>query len=173
MKSGKILLVVLILLIGMACSNSSDKEKFDKAQQLVMQDKIDEAIKEYSILIKEYPRSNFTPTAIFEIAKLYQQKAGLSSEKNSNIEKAASNYLEVFKNYERSKEAPQALFMTAFLYANELEKMDSAKILYNQFLKKYPDNEMAVSARAELDNLGLSPEEILMKKTSPENIEQK
>ena len=40
--------------------------------------------------------------------------------------------------------------------------MRDATVIYQQFLKEYPDNELAASsAQAELDNMGLSPEEIL------------
>jgi len=58
--------------------------------------------------------------------------------------------------------------MAGFIYANELQNYKEAEILYKQFLNEYPDNELAPSARAELENLGLSPEEILEKNLAKE-----
>jgi hypothetical protein len=51
--------------------------------------------------------------------------------------------------------------MSAFISANDLKKYKEATALYKQFLQEYPDNELTSSAQAELDNMGLSPEEIL------------
>jgi hypothetical protein len=51
--------------------------------------------------------------------------------------------------------------MAGFINANELKNFDEATSLYKQFLMEYPNNELASSAQAELDNMGLSPEEIL------------
>ena len=47
------------------------------------------------------------------------------------------------------------------LYADDLMKYDEATSSYNLFLEKYPSHPLAVSAKEELDNMGLSPEEIL------------
>ena len=58
--------------------------------------------------------------------------------------------------------------MAGFISANELNNFDEATSIYKQFLKEYPDNELAASAQAELDNMGLSPEEILQKKLANE-----
>jgi hypothetical protein len=59
--------------------------------------------------------------------------------------------------------------MAGFIYANELQNYKEAEALYKQFLSEYPENELAPSAQAELDNLGLSPEEILQKNLAKEN----
>ena len=54
--------------------------------------------------------------------------------------------------------------MSAFLYANEIGNLEFAREKYELFLEKYPEHEMAASAQPELDNLGISAEEILQKK---------
>lgn len=58
--------------------------------------------------------------------------------------------------------------MAGFINANELQNYDEATKLYKQFLVEYPNDELAASAQAELDNMGLSPEEILMKNMAKE-----
>ena len=51
--------------------------------------------------------------------------------------------------------------MMGFVYANDLGNADKAKQTYEDFLKRYPKDELAESARAELKNLGKTPEQIL------------
>ncbi|MCW9065762.1 MAG: hypothetical protein OQJ78_05645, partial [Ignavibacteriaceae bacterium] len=71
--------------------------------------------------------------------------------------------------YPSSEYAPSGLFMAGFISANELNNYEAATIIYQQFLKEYPNNELAASAQAELDNMGLSPEDILKKNMAKEN----
>ena len=54
--------------------------------------------------------------------------------------------------------------MIGFIQANKLNQLDSARVSYTKFLELYPDTEMATSAESELENLGLTPDEILAKK---------
>jgi len=51
--------------------------------------------------------------------------------------------------------------MKAFIQANELQDYDAAKQTYQLFLQKFPNDEMTPSAKAELETIGLAPEEIL------------
>jgi TolA-binding protein len=53
--------------------------------------------------------------------------------------------------------------MLGFIYANELNNYEKAKIYYQKFLERYPNSELAISAKFELENLGRKPEEIIKK----------
>ena len=53
--------------------------------------------------------------------------------------------------------------MAGFVQSNELHDYDGATETYNSFLKVFPDHELAASAKEELNNMGLTPEEILEK----------
>jgi len=55
------------------------------------------------------------------------------------------------------------LFMAGFVLANELNMYNEATETYNYFIEKFPEHELAASAKEELDNMGLTPEEILRK----------
>jgi TolA-binding protein len=81
-----------------------------------------------------------------------------------SLEKAVRYYKKVFDEHPNSLQAPASLFMSGFILANELKNYKQAKIIYNLFLQKFPNHELAASAREELNNLGLSPEEILKNK---------
>jgi TolA-binding protein len=74
----------------------------------------------------------------------------------------------VYEKYPNSEQAPMGLFMAGFVEANELNDYDAATKTYNLFLETFPDHELATSAKEELDNMGLTPEEILKKNITRE-----
>ena len=47
------------------------------------------------------------------------------------------------------------------VYENYLGDLDNAKMIYLEFLEKYPDNEFADDAEISIQNLGKSPEELI------------
>ncbi|MBI3005149.1 MAG: hypothetical protein HYY49_06990 [Ignavibacteriales bacterium] len=57
-----------------------------------------------------------------------------------------------------------ALFLTGFIYNNELKIYDSAKIAYQEFLKRFPASPLVGDAKFELENLGKDPAEIIKEK---------
>lgn len=65
---------------------------------------------------------------------------------------------EEFPAYEKSS---QVLFMRAFTLDSELKRFEEAKILYEEFIKKYPKDDFADDAQFLLDNLGKSEEELI------------
>ena len=78
--------------------------------------------------------------------------------------RALNIYPEFQAKYPKAPKAPQPLFLIGFIQANELMDIDAAKAAYSKFVEVYPESEMVESAKAEIDNLGLSPDEILQKK---------
>jgi outer membrane protein assembly factor BamD (BamD/ComL family) len=162
-----IALLTLVLIVG--CSlKKSDKELFDEAQKNLKEDKIPEAVMAFDELINDHSDSELTPEAISQLASLYQNKRIKSLSEKENLEKAITLFKKLHDEYPKSSYAPSGLFMAGFIYANELQNYKEAEALYKQFLSEYPENELAPSAQAELDNLGLSPEEILLKNMAKE-----
>ena len=53
------------------------------------------------------------------------------------------------------------MFLKAFTYDNDLKKVEEARVLYNEFLKKYPNDEFADDTKFLLENLGKDDEEII------------
>ena len=90
------------------------------------------------------------------------------SDKES-FKKAEETFREVYNKYPDDSKAPMALFLSGFILANDLKNFESATSTYNLFLEKYPKHELATSAREELQNMGLSPDQILQNK-SQKNI---
>jgi len=165
----KSILSILILLLMAGCSpKKSDKELFDDAQKHLKEDKISEAVIAFEELVNDNPASKLVPEALSELAAIYQNKLVKSLSEKENLEKAVTIFKRIHAEYPKSEYAPSGLFMAGFINANELKNFDEATSIYKQFLQEYPDNELAASAQAELDNMGLSPEEILQNKLAKE-----
>jgi TolA-binding protein len=156
----------LLVLVVTGCSNKSETDYLKSAEENLKSSKIQEAISDYETYIKEYPESEKAPETLTKLASIYQNSLIKNLSKKESLEKAVSVYREVYDKYPNSKQAPTSLFMSAFILANDLRKYHAAEVTYNLFLQKYPNHELASSAREELNNLGLSPEEILKKKSS-------
>ncbi len=60
---------------------------------------------------------------------------------------------EIVEKFPDDKHAPQALFMVGFVYLEELKDKVSADKAFNNVLVRYPDSDVAESARWMLDNL--------------------
>ena len=162
-----IVLLSLFFIIGCS-SKKSDKELFDEAQQNLKLDKIPEAVIAFEEIVNDHSDSELAPEALSQLAGLYQNKLIKSLSEKENLEKAIELFKKLHSDYPKSTFTPSGLFMAGFINANELQNYDEATKLYKQFLVEYPNDELAASAQAELDNMGLSPEEILMKNMAKE-----
>ncbi len=161
-------LLIIILMVG--CSTKKlIKNSSMKPRKILKQDKIPEAVMAFEELVNDHSDSELAPEALSQLAGLYQNKLIKSMSEKENLEKAIALFKKLHDEYPTSSYAPSGLFMAGFIYANEMQRYEEATVLYKQFLKEYPNDELAASAQAELDNMGLSPEEILQKNLAKEN----
>lgn len=75
--------------------------------------------------------------------------------------KAIALYGQVISQMPSHPKVSTAQFMTGFIYANDIGDLGKAKAEYESFLKRYPNDELAESARMELTNLGKSPDDLI------------
>ncbi|MEZ4898898.1 MAG: tetratricopeptide repeat protein [Saprospiraceae bacterium] len=99
------------------------------------------------------------PTAKDAVDYLHQ--AGQTARSIRTFRKAISLYDWIFSKYPNDPRAGQALFLEAFTYDNELKEIDIARKLYEQFIAKFPKDELVDDAQFLLKNLGKSDDEIL------------
>ena len=158
------LLSLLSLLLFACSSEKSPDELMKEAETFTNNKKIPESVTAYETLIKDFPDDSLAPEATFNLATLYQNKLVKNLTEEESLRKAVEIFQSIHKKYPNSSKAPMGLFMSGFILANELKDYNSATDVYNLFLKEYPDNELATSTKEELDNMGLTPEEILQKK---------
>src|SRR3972149_5230349 len=154
--------ILLVLLLGCS-SNKSPDELLDEGEKLSNENKIPEAVSVYENLLKEYPEDELAPEATTRLAAIYQNKLLKNISEKESLNKSVELFESIFEKYSDSKQAPMGLFMAGFIQANELHDYNAATETYNLFLEVYPEHELAASAKEELDNMGLTPEELLQK----------
>jgi TolA-binding protein len=76
-------------------------------------------------------------------------------------EMAINIYNRILKSYPDFKKAPECLFLKAYVYENNLGQLNKARVFYQEFIDKYPDNDFADDAEISIQNLGKSPEELI------------
>jgi outer membrane protein assembly factor BamD (BamD/ComL family) len=159
-------LILILSLVLISCSSKSDKELFADAAKYLEEEKILESVEAYNKVIEDFPESELAPQAMTQLAGIYHGKKVQTLSESESLLKADSIFNSIYLTYPESDEAPLGLFMSGFIQANELEDFQRATVTYNTFLEKYPNHELAVSAKEELENMGLSPEEILKRNLS-------
>jgi TolA-binding protein len=165
----KIFSIFIIVLLFISCSKTTDQDYLDRAQSEVKDKKIKEAIADLETLLKEFPDSKLAPKALVQLATIYQGQLVEGLMMRESFTKAQKYFKEVYDKYPDSQEAPNSLFMSSFILANHLHNFDEATAGYKLFIEKYPNNPLISSAKDELENMGLSPEQILKKKEVAKN----
>ena len=173
MKTLKVVSFLLLSIILTFCGGKSPQENYDEAVSLLSQQKYDEAVVIFEEIADQNIDSEFVPKALFETAKLYQGKVIKNLSGNESLLKSVEVYKKIFDKYPGSKESENALFMAGFIQANELNDLKSAKETYELFIEKFPEGSLVDDAKVELENLGKSPEEILMNKIKVETLDEK
>lgn len=76
-------------------------------------------------------------------------------------ERSIELYDRVILEYPDFRKVPECLFLKGYVFENYLGDLDQARIIYELFLEKYPDNEFADDAAISIQNLGKTPEELI------------
>lgn len=91
----------------------------------------------------------------------YLHKAAETARTLHSTAKSMTLYDWIIKSNPNHKRAAQALFLKGFTYDNNMQDHEAARAVYEEFLKKYPKDEFAESARFLLENLGKTDDELL------------
>ncbi len=162
---------MILFVLFTACSKNPEKEKqdFETAKKDINDRKYKDAVVVLEKIAQEDPGGKYTPLALLETAKLYHNSLVPDIPRPESINKAIKNYKLVFNNFPQDSTAELALFLTGFMFSNDLDQYDSAKIYYEMFLERYPKSKFVGSVKLELENFGLTPDEILEKKLQSSN----
>lgn len=160
----KIIPFLLIIIFLTGCAKKTEQEYIKIAEQNLKNNNIPEAIKAYEDLLADHPESITVPKVLFELGKIYQSKADKKITEKESLDKAIAYFTQLEKKYPQSYEAPYGYFMIGFIQSNEFRDYQEATKTYKSFLEKYPNHAMSQAARDEIDNMGLTPEQVLEKK---------
>ena len=147
-------LLVLLLCTLASCSRKSESQLFHEGAAAEQQKDMSTALARYGEALEKYPATAYAESSLYRSAMIHMNAGG-------DKHPAVDAELKFCTLFPKSGNAPSMLFLAAFTYNNDLRNIDSARILYRQFLEKYPGNELAKSAQFELETLGKSPDEYL------------
>jgi len=93
----------------------------------------------------------------------YLFKAGEVSIGLGNFERSVRLFDRVIKNHPEYDQLVEAHYMKGFVYENHLDQRGMAIDVYNQLISNYPTSKFADDAKAAVENLSLSDEELIEK----------
>lgn len=177
----KIALVCLSSLIFFACGSEQKAEdvKMTKEKYQTQIDSVEAklhskaemelatagtAVALYADYAKNFPDDSKTPEYLF--------KAGEISSSMRQSTQAIEFFNQAYTKYPNFDKAPYALFLQGFIYESQLGDTAKARKIYMQVIEKYPNERIAEDAKASIDNLGKTPEELIKefeKKNQQEN----
>ncbi len=88
-------------------------------------------------------------------------KAGEVARSIQTFAKAVDLLAWINDKYPDSKNNAQALFLRAFTLDDGLKEFEQARVLYQEFIDKYPDDPFADDAQFSMDNLGKDVNELI------------
>ncbi|MCX6252089.1 MAG: tetratricopeptide repeat protein [Bacteroidetes bacterium] len=163
MKKISLTLGLFLLIFFTACGPSREKsvlqikevEKklYDRNITRFSKSGADSLVKMYDDFAKRFPEDSLSPAYLFN-------GAGISMNSNEGA-KALELFNLIIEKYPSYRKAPLCLFFKGYVEENLLHNLDKAKELYLQFIEKYPSNEFVSSAKASLQNLGKTPEQMM------------
>ncbi len=107
----------------------------------------------YDRFVKDYPKH--------EMAPVYLDQAANIGRKKRDYESALNYYDRIIKDYPDYENIIEVKFLVAFVYDAELRDKDKARIHYQAVADEYPDNVFGKDAKARLENLHMTDEELI------------
>jgi len=120
------------------------KAAYDACYKLFKEGRNAKAREEFQKFLKQHPKTPYSGSAQFWIAETWYV--------DDKYEKAIVEYEKVIKGFPASEKVPHALLKQGMSF-QKLGDDGSARIVYQQIVKKYPQAQQAKVARARLSEL--------------------
>lgn len=160
----KYFLLILILVSFTACQPSREKSSgqisamenrlFAPSATGLAKESLDSLVTEYTDFATRFPDDTLAPVYLFKAAGVAMN--------TGDGGKAIGLFDKLMKEYPAHPKAALGLFFKGYVQENILKNLDQAKETYLIFIEKYPDNEFADDAQASIDNLGKTPEQMIL-----------
>ncbi len=111
------------------------------------------AIKAYSEYAKNYANDSITPDYLFKAAEI--------ATAIHQYPQALKYYSTITEKYPNYKLVQESLFLQGALLDNYINDDAKARVIYEQLILKYPQSSYANDAKAAINNLGKTDEELI------------
>ena len=125
-------------------AKTDPKAAYNACYKLFKEGQNEKARQEFQKFLKQHPKTPYSGSAQFWIAETWYV--------DDKYEKAIVEYEKVIKGFPTSDKVPHALLKQGMSF-QKLGDDGSAKIVYQQIMKKYPQTQQAKVARARLSEL--------------------
>jgi TolA-binding protein len=112
---------------------------------------LDQAIGHFKAFLASHAEHPKAPEVLKKLAGLAQQQG--------QMQEAIGYYGRILDEYPDSGHGDEAQFMIAFIYEEYIRDIERARLAYQRVIDRYPESELAASARHLLPHVGRNPEE--------------
>ncbi len=168
--------LIYCLFIGLLINACSSEQKSDQTEALAPKTELKASIAELEKEVFD-ATGQLKPSKATELLSLYYGFANnnqlndtsaeylyLAAEMEMGLKRydeAINTFERVVQNYPEFDKAPQSAYLMAFINDEYLDKKGKAKELYEKMINRFPRHPLANDARASIQLLGISDEDIL------------
>ena len=160
----RIFVLLSLALMLLSCGEKMSVEKINELESKVFAknatltaENVIQLVDAYVLFAEQNPNDQQTPDFLF---KALDVAVGVNAEGPQKAIDIANVLIEKYPDFEMT---PMAMFIKGFVYENMIGDLQNAEVTYRQFVEKYPNNPMVEDVKSTLENLGLSPEELIRK----------
>ena len=160
----KLLLSVFVVLIMLSCGEKISVKEVNELESKVLakgakptKEEVIQLVDAYILFAEQNPDDAQSPDYLFRALDI---AVGVNAEGPDKAIKIADMLIEKYPDFEMT---PMAMYLKGFVYENIVGDLQNAEKTYRQFVEKYPESPMIEDVKATIENLGLSPEELIRK----------
>lgn len=154
----------IILLFLMACQSPQEKalEQIDSLNDQLIHATTLELNREVAEeLVEAYLEYTEVYLDSSRLADHYMRLGDLYANALNYPVKGLYYFQKVAEDFPVYEKAAIALFYQGYIFENHLQKENQAKIIYEQFLLRHPEHELAETVRLSIEQLGIPLEELV------------
>ena len=157
---------VFLLLVAMllSCGEKISVEKINELESkvfaqgvVIIAENVIQLVDAYLLFAEQNPNDSQSPDFLF---KALDVAVGVNAEGPQKAIDIANVLIEKYPDFEMT---PMAMFIKGFVYENMIGDLQNAEMTYRHFIEKYPNSPIVEDVKATLENLGLTPEELIRK----------
>ena len=160
----RIFVLLSLALMLLSCGEKMSVEKINELESKVFakdavlsSENVIQLVDAYLLFAKQNPNDQKTPEFLF---KALDVAVGINAEGPQKAIDIADILIEKYPDFEMTQ---MAMFVKGFVYENMIGDLQNAEMTYRQFIEKYPNSPIVEDVKATLENLGLTPEELIRK----------
>ncbi|MDP2599500.1 MAG: N-acetylmuramoyl-L-alanine amidase [Deltaproteobacteria bacterium] len=114
-------------------------------------------LRKFNAVVRDYPKSDIAPKALFSVGRLYQEKFGISHDPE-DLQKSLEAFNALLKKYPKNSLADDALYRIGVLRFEKQKDREKAEKAMKALVERYPEGDMQPLAAKYLQKLEAGPQ---------------